>query len=132
MPRNSQSRFQAGVAPNPSPLLSVNPGSEIKVSWVSYNPPKAWPRHVESCSYMAAIPHLIRKGHKDPHAQGINKGAVAGIALGGLDTGIEAGKPQGGHWGEFKALLTENPTAPTKKLFRKVQIQIQPQPDPWG
>lgn len=46
--------------------------------------------------------------------------------------GLEAGKPQGEHWGEFKALLTENPTAPTKNLLRKVQIHIQPQPAPWG
>lgn len=45
-----QSHSQAGVAPNPSPLLSVNPVSEIRVGWVSYNPPTACPRHVESCS----------------------------------------------------------------------------------
>lgn len=95
MPRSSQFHFQAGAAPNLSLLLSENPVSEIRVGWVSYNPPKAWLRHVESCPYTAAIPHLIRKGHKDPHTQGINKGAVAGTALGGLDTGIGGRKTTG-------------------------------------
>lgn len=37
IPAGSQSHFQAGVAPNPSALLSVNPASEIGVAWVSYN-----------------------------------------------------------------------------------------------